>query len=220
MNKKTQQEKILEKVKDQEKYEKIKSYLSVDYYNIAEKYLNEAERSSLDFEIRQNSLISIVFSALTLEASINDIGIEYLKEIFDDIKELSFPKKWRVAIKLLLKNGQNIDKFNNLYGKLRKLNTLRNDLVHYKSKFESPVIDKNGRKIPSIDKRVNMNEAKEYFQLIENTLRAFQELTNVEKIPVLRKINVEKESGKVIHQLGEGKKPLIARLDVKSIKKQ
>lgn len=223
MNKETQQEKITEITKEQEKYERIKSYLSVDYHNIAKKFLEEAEKSLQDWEIRQNSLISIIFSALTLEATINDIGIEYLKETFNDIEELSFPKKWRITTKLLLKKDTKLDKFNKLYGNLKKLQTLRNDLVHYKSKFEPPIKDKNNNKISIVDKRVNKNEARKYFQLIEDVLRVFYELTDMPKNDItvlLKKINIEKENGKIIHQYGRGIASLPSSAYIKSREKQ
>ncbi len=225
MDRKTQQEKILEKLKEQEQHEEIEDYLSVDYYDIAERHLEQTKQSLEDWEIRQNSLISIIFSALTLEATINDIGIEYLKESFDDIKKLNFPQKWRKSIRLLLKKnkeGKELGRFNKLYGNLKKLQKLRSDLVHYKIKFEPPIKDKNGKKLSMIDKRVNKDEARKYFQLIEDVLRVFYELTNVAKndIPVLLKIDLKKEKGKIIHQFGRGISSLPSSTYIKSREKQ
>lgn len=224
MNKKTQQEKIIEKLKEQEQHEEIKDYLSVDYYDIAERHLEQTEQNLEDWEIRQNSLISIIFSALTLEAAINDIGIEYLKETFDNIEKLNFPNKWREIIKLLLKKNKEereLKRFNILYGDLKKLQKLRNDLVHYKIKFESRIKDKNSKKLSMIDKRVNKDEARKYFELIEDTLKVFYKLTNVAKndIPVLLKIE-EKEKGKIIHQFGRGKSSLPLRAYIKRREEQ
>lgn len=171
-----------------------KEFLSIGYYDIAKENKTKAESSKLPWEEQKHSIISIIFSALTLEASINDISIEYLDtDTFNDIEGLSLPAKWRTATRLLLKKGENFGKFNELYEDLKKLQKLRSDLVHYKSKFYKPnKLDK------ILNKRINKKEANKYFQLIRKVLETFCKLTGIERIPVLRKIVIEEESNKIL----------------------
>lgn len=78
------------------------------------------------------SLISVVFSALTLEAVINDYAIEKLsREYFDQyIDRLGPVPKWAIVPELTKK--RKISK--SVLKDIKELFSLRNKIVHYKSK--------------------------------------------------------------------------------------
>lgn len=84
------------------------------------------------YEMRASGMISIVFAALSFEALINRIGIKsFNKNYFNKhLEKLDPLSKWIVIPKLLF--GLSIhDK--DIYGKLQKLFSYRNKIVHTKS---------------------------------------------------------------------------------------
>ena len=176
-------------------------FFSVIYYYIARRYAEKAKREKTDknpglpqINAREYSIISIIFSALTLEASMNDIGITCLgKEFFEELDQLNLCRKYLLFAKLLSKEGETFDKSKEPYEKLKTLSKLRNDLVHYKSFFEK--IEANKIEETKLEKFLNSKVAESFFQAIEKILREFQKITQIKEtdIPVL---TVVEKSGK------------------------
>lgn len=80
------------------------------------------------------SIIAVIFSALTLEAFINHYAIinfskSYLEKHLD---KLNTPSKFLIIPKLI--KGKELDVSHTYFKSLNELFTLRNQLVHYKSK--------------------------------------------------------------------------------------
>lgn len=178
-------------------------FFSIIYYNLAKEYADKAKQEKADknpglpqVNARKYSIISIIFSALTLEASINDIGITCLgKEFFREVDQLNLCKKYIVFAKLLSKKGEIFNKSKQPYEKLKKLSKLRNDLVHYKSFFEE--IKGNRAAGTKLEKCMNSQTAEYFLQAIEEILREFQKITQIKEtdIPVLEVIEVQKTRG-------------------------
>ena len=84
--------------------------------------------------IQRSAMVSVIFSALTLEAFINNYAIErFSRSYFDNhLDKLSPVSKWIVIPKLI--TGNAIDTDGQPYERLKKLFKLRDKLVHYKTK--------------------------------------------------------------------------------------
>lgn len=82
------------------------------------------------------SIVSVVFSALSLEAFINDYANRRLsKSYFDNyLDKLDLVSKW-IVIPLII-TGSQIDTGSQGINNLRWLVRVRNELVHYKSKIK------------------------------------------------------------------------------------
>lgn len=84
--------------------------------------------------IQRSAMVSVIFSALTLEAFINNYAIErFSKNYFENhLDKLNPVSKWILIPKLAIGNG--IDTDGQPYEWLKKLFKLRDRLVHYKTK--------------------------------------------------------------------------------------
>ena len=84
--------------------------------------------------IQRSAMVSVIFSALTAEAFINNYAIErFSRSYFDNhLDKLSPVSKWIVIPKLV--TGNEIDTDGQPYERLKKLFKLRDKLVHYKTK--------------------------------------------------------------------------------------
>lgn len=180
-----------------EKIQQVREYLSVRYHNIAKNYMGKAKEEARKGDpfrtnARNYSLISIIFSALTLESSINDIGISCLgEEFFREIDRLNLCQKYIIIARLLSKEGKTFDKCEPSYRKLKELNSLRNKLVHYKSYKETS----EGETLETdIEKKVRPEKAEYFLKAIKEILQRFQQITGIplQYTPVLLKIEVEK----------------------------
>lgn len=85
-------------------------------------------------EIQRAAMVSLIFSALTLEAFINNYGIErFSRSYFDNhLDKLSSVSKWIIIPKLV--TGKTIDSDSQPYEQLRRLFRRRDHLVHYKTR--------------------------------------------------------------------------------------
>jgi hypothetical protein len=86
--------------------------------------------------IQRHAMVVVIFSALTLEAFINHYAIEnfsksYLNNYLDKLDPVS---KWIVIPKLVL--GQTLDTDGQPFELLQRLFSLRNTLVHYKTRIK------------------------------------------------------------------------------------
>jgi hypothetical protein len=99
----------------------------------------ESLKNEKDFKIdrrvalRQASLIAVIFSALTLEAVINDYGItNFSRSYFDNyLDKLGVVSKWVLIPKLV--TGSQIDTGGQAFESLKWLFSLRDKYVHYKT---------------------------------------------------------------------------------------
>ncbi|MHA1329861.1 MAG: hypothetical protein ACTSR2_02175 [Candidatus Hodarchaeales archaeon] len=84
--------------------------------------------------IQRSAMVSVVFSALTLEAFINNYAIEHFSKNYfeNNLDKLSTVSKWIVIPKLV--TGNEIDTDGQPYENLKKLFKLRDKLVHYKTR--------------------------------------------------------------------------------------
>ena len=85
-------------------------------------------------EIQRAAMVSVVFSALTLEAFINNYGLEHFSRNYFDkhLDKLPAVSKWIVIPKLAI--GKEIDSDSRSYEQLKRLFKRRDRLVHYKTK--------------------------------------------------------------------------------------
>jgi len=84
--------------------------------------------------IQRSAMVSVVFSALTLEAFINNYAIEHFSRRYLEnyLDKLSAVAKWVVIPKL--KTGNELNTDGQPYEKLKELFKLRDRLVHYKTR--------------------------------------------------------------------------------------
>lgn len=140
----------LKKLKVSFTYHEIYIQIAVESYHKAKNL--EAERirkrnekenmndEDVDFQCEMSakidkcSIIAIIFSALTIEAFINDYGISNLSKSYFEkyLDKLDLFAKWIVIPKLV--TGKQLDQSLNIFERLGKLISRRNNLVHYKTR--------------------------------------------------------------------------------------
>lgn len=84
--------------------------------------------------IQRSAMVTVIFSALTLEAFINHYGIErFSRSFFDNhLDNLNPVSKWLILPRLIV--GQQLSTDGQSYESLIGLFRLRNKLVHYKTR--------------------------------------------------------------------------------------
>jgi len=115
---------------------RIDSFSSI-YYSYAVGFLLTAREhetalaGAIDLNLINNSALTLLISALGLEAHINAYGIRHLgKEYFDTIDRLSPPYKFRLVSDLLSNQKNWLP--NHLFADLKLLFRIRDRLVHFK----------------------------------------------------------------------------------------
>ncbi len=90
--------------------------------------------TAINAAIQRSSMVTVIFSALTLEAFINQYAIEAIsRNYFDEhLDKLSTPSKWFVIPQLTAR--RQMDRNGHSYGQLKGLFKLRHRLVHYKAR--------------------------------------------------------------------------------------
>jgi len=84
-------------------------------------------------EVRHFSTVSVIFSALTAEAFINHYGItKTSRNYFNYLDKLNLVDKWIIVPKVVI--GNSIEPGSHSIQCLKKLVSLRNSLVHYKTR--------------------------------------------------------------------------------------
>lgn len=88
----------------------------------------------MNARIQREAMVVVIFSALTLEAFINDYGLEnFSRSYFDKhLDKLSPVSKWLILPRLVA--GKELNTNSQAFESLKKLFNLRNKLVHYKTK--------------------------------------------------------------------------------------
>lgn len=122
----------------------INSLAGIAYENLAianefrEKANNTgsiAEHTAFIVNGRRHAIVTIVFSAMALEAYINDYAVRKRSSAFfkSHLDNLDFLSKWVVISELF--TGKKFPKEKQCFARLDRLKTLRNNLVHPKSKY-------------------------------------------------------------------------------------
>ncbi|GAB3376242.1 hypothetical protein NCG89_11720 [Spongiibacter taiwanensis] len=100
--------------------------------------MHEGEKAELSYKATEHAVKAIIFSALCVEAAINNYSGIQLGDSYSEkhLHSMDVISKWVVIPKLVC--GQTIDKSGPAFGSLKKLISARNKLVHNKSKEFSP----------------------------------------------------------------------------------
>ncbi|EHU4917302.1 hypothetical protein KY888_004434 [Vibrio vulnificus] len=115
--------------------------------------IDEYERLELECKVKNHAVKAIVFSAMCIEAAINDYaGIHLGDRYFEShLSSLDVVSKWVVIPKLVC--GNELDKSSAAFGALKRLIRARNQLVHSKSR-EIP------KCVYSLQEQIDKSEAK------------------------------------------------------------
>lgn len=102
--------------------------------DLFEKQTKEYLKHEYESECTESGIKTIIFSALSVEAGINDYGAWQLGDKYFEghLSSLDVVSKWVVVPKLVC--GKEIDKSGPAFSALRSLIKSRNELVHNKSK--------------------------------------------------------------------------------------
>lgn len=144
------------------------------YYHIAGDAITQAEREGEEFRRAQLICTSVIFSALTLEAYINqqyDINVE--------IRKLD-PDKWEIRLKwlalpLLLGCKKTFDKGSYPYQTFDEMIDLRNKLVHFKPTLPYKDVENPSQAFAVIVK--DASKARLYFECIPQMIKQLNKLT-------------------------------------------
>ncbi len=106
-------------------------------YNLPNRYLLGKDFDEMSHELFDqrytHQMTAIVFQAMAVEAFINEYAYLRLgKTYFESIDKLSPIDKILIACKMI--TGKDFPKDRKAYALLKKINKLRNDLVHFKAK--------------------------------------------------------------------------------------
>lgn len=180
--------------------------LSGTYFNIAESEyceclrisnidtddLNNEDKSNLEIKSKQAKIKAIVFSAMCVEAAINNYAGAQLGDNYYEkhLASLDVVSKWVVIPRLIC--GNSLDKSGPAFASLKKLIVARNNLIHNKS-YEMDVSDPI-EFLNKLDKRAlafedNFNNSLRALYLLSmemnyvvgnghNPIRTFDERTN------------------------------------------
>jgi len=116
---------------------------------------------------------SIIFLALALESFVNEIGIEYLDDEFNEIERMPTVMKWYIIGNL--KSKSLFQKGKEPFQSIDKLFKLRNMFAHDKPEFKD-VDSKAYREISNINHKFVRN-------LYNNTIESFELLRKAFNIP-------------------------------------
>ncbi len=109
--------------------------------------IHEFLKHEIKEKMRNEYFISVIFSALSLEAYIYELGAIYLsdKYVKENLDKLTVPSKYIIVLELISKNQ--VDKSHQWYYLLNKLISTRNKLVHSKSrKLDVSLMSENPEK--------------------------------------------------------------------------
>jgi hypothetical protein len=124
---------------------------------IGEEELSQVWRRMEDYyeERERSAVVAITFAGMALEAFFYDYGAEHFGDRFvrDHLDKLDLKSKFLIYPRLI--SGKSPDKSNAAYRSLAKLVSLRNDLVHFKSKaFPLEELDKASDFHVALNKRL------------------------------------------------------------------
>lgn len=150
------------------------------YYHIALDTLTAAKSETDEFRTKQLVCTSLVFSALCLEAFINQQFAEHsgTANILEDDDHLPLETKW-LMLPLLLGASETFNKGKQPYQTFRELISLRNHrLVHFKPAKETRISGENYKKEYFGEVIGSLNMADKYVVCVAEMIRELSRLTN------------------------------------------
>ena len=94
--------------------------------------------SKLD-QIYQERSITVIMAAACLESFVNNLGYSNFPGLWDDLEKLSLVGKWNLFLKLKGKDDT-IHKDEEPYQTLQRIYSIRNNMVHHKSKYVEAIV--------------------------------------------------------------------------------
>lgn len=148
------------------------------YFHIARKALDRIEEERDEFQLALRVATALVFSALTLEAFINQQFEQHpeTKKLMADEK-FSLTTKW-LMLPLLLGGKTTFHKGKPPFQKFSKLTKLRDDLVHFKTPKKIDLTDHKSSKQFFSYLVKDFELARCYFNVVEEMIRKLHELTD------------------------------------------
>jgi hypothetical protein len=148
------------------------------YFHIARKALDQIENETDEFQRAQRVGTAIVFSALTLEAFINQqFGLNSeLRQVIEDEKGFSLKAKWSL-LPLLLGGKKTFNRGAEPFKKFSELVSLRNIIFHFNPTRSVDVTASKPQKQFFSNLVKNTELAKAYFNVVEDMIRKLHELS-------------------------------------------
>lgn len=154
----------------------MRTSLWIAYINLAFENLDLAIKEKA-LEIRRRRIIStVVFVGACLETFINEYGIENISEEWESIERLPLSDKWLIVIKLIGKGK--LSRNSSMFKDILWVKNFRNNIMHYKPKFEK--LNK-GQSTTNINSLLVMENAQKSCGILKNSIKTFFDLT---KLPV------------------------------------
>jgi hypothetical protein len=110
----------------------VRSHPEASYFHVARNALDSIENETNEFRLAQRIATAIVFSALTLEAFINQqFGLHAeTRKFLENEKTISLETKW-LLLPLLLQSTKTFDPGKAPFQNFHKLVAIRNSMVHF-----------------------------------------------------------------------------------------
>ena len=148
-----------------------KEHAEALYYHIAGDAIECAAKETDEFRLAECVCTAMVFSALTLEAFINQQYASHKETAKFDLRKFEVREKWKM-LPLLLGRSQTFDLGVSPYQTFSELIALRNDsLVHFKPGLPSPGRQSFAALVKELER------ARRYFACIGDMIRALNRLT-------------------------------------------
>lgn len=118
--------------------DQLKFQLHKRYFILAEELYQKSEPDikTPNFGIQRRSRLfgAIIFLGFALESFINEIGLEYCRDIFDSIERLPPPEKWFLISKF--KSKDILNRGREPFLSILTIFQLRNYFAHFKPQFK------------------------------------------------------------------------------------
>jgi hypothetical protein len=157
----------------------VRAHPEALYFHIARRAIDGIEQEKDEFVLAQRVATVIVFSALTLEAFINQEFALHpeTKKLIDDEKGITLPAKW-LLLPLLLQSSKTFDRGGAPFQQFAKLVKIRNAIVHFEP---GRAFQRNPNPDPAKmffgDLVKNVSLAQSCFRVIDEMIRKLHELT-------------------------------------------
>jgi hypothetical protein len=148
------------------------------YFHIARRVLDGIEDEKEEFQLAQRVGTAIVFSALTLEAFINqEFGLHpEIQKITKEEKGITLKAKW-LLLPLLLHGNKTFETGEMPFQKFSELVTVRNAIFHFNPTDTFDPHPKRPSQMFFSDLIKNVDLAKSYFDVVEAMIKKLHELT-------------------------------------------
>jgi len=158
---------------------KIRTAVESIAYNMAIDFLKKAKdarKKGDEFSEFKHSLVSILLAFISLEAFINLIGSENVPStVWSTVEKLSTYRKCILIPQLV--SGKTFDLNAEPYKSFRRLNKLRNDMIHYKVRWEPCEREKMNAKLYSLDSK----DAEDSIETVKKMEIELLKLMNIEE---------------------------------------